>query len=87
MKLHLGPIGELRGFALRGKAGTASTAQASESSATSSPASHSQIVNTCQPWLVNRSVTATSLARFDANLACQNSGRVAGVVANRHPLC
>lgn len=65
----------------------ASTAHASESSATSSLASHSQIVNTFQPRPVKRAVTATSLARFDANFACQKSGLVAGTVAKRHPPC
>ncbi len=87
MAPYVGRSVDLEPLGCRGVAGEASTSQASASSFISSLASHSQIVNTCQPRAVKRSVTARSLARLDANFARQNSGLVDGVVANGHPMC
>lgn len=42
---------------------------------------HSQIIATRQPLLINAVMEILSLATLAANFACQNSVRVAGVVA------
>lgn len=61
--------------------------QNSRSRSSGLPTSHSQIVMTRQPASASRSSFEASRVTFDANLAAQNSGRVAGVVAILQPGC
>lgn len=75
------------GYRTRATGSTARIAHARASSSSSSFVWHSQIVKTCHPRAFSLSTVDASLALLAANFACQNSGRVAGVVAYGHPGC